>query len=79
MARAKTVEIRWITKNALKKVLDVRARRVTGLSGTAFRKKFSAKFGQKSLDRKAGVVELVTLCSFTRGKRASKNRKGSGG
>jgi hypothetical protein len=76
-ASKKGVSIRWVSKQQLKKALDTKARRVVGLSGSAFRKRFGTELGRKSLDRKAGIVELMMLCSFTGGKRASANRRRS--
>jgi hypothetical protein len=76
--RGKIVGIRWLSKAGLKKVLDSRARRVLGVSGATFEKNYSmGTMGAKSLDGKAGTLDLATLCVFTRGKRAQSKRKRS--
>jgi hypothetical protein len=69
----KVVGIRWVSKAELRKALDSRARRVLGVSGADFEKRYSkGTLGSKFLDGKAGTVELATLCLFTRGKSARK-------
>jgi len=74
----KVVGLKWVSKQELRKVLDARARRVLGMSGSTFQKQYaSGTLGPKSLDGKAGTVELATLCFFTRGKSAQQNRKRS--
>jgi hypothetical protein len=71
------VGIKWVSKRELKKVLDAKVRRVLGYSGETFQKRYSA-LGPKSLDGKAGTVELATLCFFTgEKKRAGSKRKRS--
>jgi len=70
------VGIKWVSKADLRKALDSRAKRVLGVSGATFEKQFSTGIlGRKSLDGKAGTVELATLCFFTRDRRARKKRK----
>jgi hypothetical protein len=75
----KVVALKWVSKQELRKVLDARARRVLGMSGSSFQKQYACgTLGPRSLDGKAGTVELATLCFFTRGKRsAHQNRKRS--
>jgi hypothetical protein len=72
----KVVGIKWVSKAGLKKALDSRARRVLGVSGADFEKRFSL-LGPRSLDGKAGTVELATLCFFTKDRRARQKRKSS--
>jgi hypothetical protein len=63
----KAVGIKWVTKHQLRKVLDARCQRVLGVSGEAFTHDYcKGALGKKSLDGKAGTVELATLCFFTR-------------
>ena len=72
----KAVGIKWVSKAELRKALDSRARRVLGVSGETFEKQYSkGTLGPRSLDGKAGTVELATLCFFTRDKRARKKPK----
>lgn len=72
----RVVGIKWVSKAGLKKALDSRARRVLGVSGADFEKRFSmGTLGPRSLDGKAGTVELATLCFFTKDQRARKKRK----
>jgi hypothetical protein len=73
-AQTKIVGIKWVSKAGIKKAMDSRARRVLGVSGDAFEKSFST-LGPRSLDGKAGTVELATLCFFTKDQRARKKRK----
>jgi hypothetical protein len=71
----KVVGIKWVTKRQLRKVLDARAQRVLGISGKKFAESYcKGTLGPKSLDGKAGTVELATLCFFTRERRASQKR-----
>ncbi len=72
----RAVGIKWVSKAGLRKALDSRARRVLGVSGADFEKRYSmGTLGPRSLDGKAGTVELATLCFFTRDQRARKKRK----
>ena len=74
--RKRVVGIKWMSKTALKSVMDSRARRVLGISGADFAEQYSkGSLRPKSLDRTAGTVELAALCSFTRKRSASKKRK----
>ena len=75
-AQNRVVGIKWVSKAGLKKALDSRARRVLGVSGADFEKRFSL-LGPRSLDGKAGTVELATLCFFTKDRRARQKRKSS--
>ena len=74
--QVKPVKIRWVSKAELRKALDSRARRVLGVSGAEFEKRYS-ELGQRSVDGKTGTVELATLCFFTKDRRARKKRKSS--
>jgi hypothetical protein len=72
----KVVGIKWVTKGQLRKVLDARAQRVLGMSGVDFAKSYcKGRLGTKSLDGKAGTVELATLCFFTRESSAQAKRR----
>jgi hypothetical protein len=72
----KVAGIKWVTKSQLRKVLDSRARRVLGISGAVFAKSYcKGTLGPKSLDGKAGTVELATLCFFTRESSAQAKRR----
>jgi len=72
-AKNRVVGIKWVSKAELRKALDSRARRVLGVSGAAFEKQYSTgTLGPRSLDGKAGTVELATLCFFTKDRRARK-------
>jgi hypothetical protein len=73
-AQNRAVGIKWVSKAVLRKALDSRARRVLGVSGDVFEKQYAAK-GPKSLDGKAGTVELATLCFFTKDRSAHKKSK----
>ena len=70
----RAVGIKWVSKAGLRKALDSRARRMLGVSGADFEKKYST-LGPRSLDGKAGTVELATLCFFTKDQLARKKRK----
>jgi hypothetical protein len=70
----KPVGIKWVSKGELRKALDSRARRVLGVSGATFEKQYAAS-GPRSLDEKAGTVELATLCFFTKDQSARKKSK----
>ena len=70
----KPVGINWVSKGELRKALDSRARRVLGVSGATFAKQYAAS-GSRSLDGKAGTVELATLCFFTKDHPARKKSK----
>jgi hypothetical protein len=70
----KPVGIKWVSKGELRKALDSRARRVLGVSGATFEKQYAAS-GPRSLDGKAGTVELATLCFFTKDRSARKKSK----
>jgi hypothetical protein len=70
--------IKWVSKGELRKVLDAKAMRVLGFSGQKFQKKYAnGTIGPKSLDGKAGTVELATICFFTGEKRGRSQRKRS--
>jgi hypothetical protein len=73
-AQNRAVGIKWVSKVQLKKALDSRARRVLGVSGADFEKQYAA-IGPRSLDGKAGTVELATLCFFTKDQSARKRSK----
>ena len=73
-AQNRAVGIKWVSKAALRKALDSRARRVLGVSGAVFEKQYAAT-GPRSLDGKAGTVELATLCFFTKDRSAHKKSK----
>jgi hypothetical protein len=76
MAQNKIAGIRWVNKRELRKVLNEKSRRLLGVSGAEFQRKFSSgKLGQKELDKTSGTIELATLCSFTGGKSAGTKRK----
>jgi hypothetical protein len=70
----RVVGIKWVSKAGLKKALDSRAKRVLGVSGAEFEKRYSM-LGPRSLDGKSGTVELATLCFFTKDQRAQQKRK----
>lgn len=72
----RVVGIKWVSKGELRKVLDAKAKRVMGYSGETFQRRYkSGTIGPKSLDGKAGSVELTTICFFTGEKRARSKRK----
>jgi hypothetical protein len=72
----RVVGIKWVSKAVLKKALDSRARRVLGISGATFEKRYSTgTIGPRSLDGKTGTVELATLCFFTKDQSARKKPK----
>jgi hypothetical protein len=74
----RVIGIKWVSKGELRKVLDAKAKRVLGFSGDTFQKRYAAgTLGPKSLDGKAGTVELATICFFTGEKRAGSKRKRS--
>ncbi len=73
-AQNRAVGIKWVSKATLRKALDSRARRVLGISGAVFERQYAAK-GPRSLDGKAGTVELATLCFFTKDRSARKKSK----
>jgi hypothetical protein len=76
--QTKAVGIKWVSKAQLRKALDSRARRVLGISGAAFQKRYSmGTIGPRSLDGKAGTIELATLCFFTKDKGARPKSKRS--
>lgn len=65
-----------VSAAGFKKALDSRARRVLGVSGDEFIKRYSSgNLGPRSLDQKPGTLALATLCSFTKGHSASKKQK----
>jgi hypothetical protein len=72
----RVVGIKWVSKAGLRKALDSRAQRVLGVSGAVFEKEYAAS-GPRSLDGKAGTVELATLCFFTKDRGARKKSKRS--
>ncbi len=74
----RVIGIKWVSKGELRKVLDTKTKRVLGYSGDKFQKRYAAgTIGPKSLDGKAGTVELATICFFTGEKRGgSKRRRG---
>jgi|HubBroStandDraft_2_1064218.scaffolds.fasta_scaffold103364_2 hypothetical protein len=72
----RVVGIKWVSKSKLRQALDSRARRVLGVSGAVFEKQYAAS-GPRSLDGKAGTVELATLCFFTKDRSARKKSKRS--
>lgn len=72
----RVIGIKWVSKGELRKVLDAKAKRVLGYSGDKFQKRYAAgTIGPKSLDGKAGTVELATICFFTGEKRGGSKRK----
>jgi hypothetical protein len=74
----RVVGIKWVSKATLRKALDSRARRVLGVSGADFQKRYSAgTLGPRSLDGKPGTIELATLCFFTKDQSARKKSKRS--
>ncbi len=75
-AKNRIVGIRVMSNAGFKKALDSRARRVLGVSGTEFMKQYSSgTLGPRSLDGRPGTLELATLCSFIKDRRASKKPK----
>jgi hypothetical protein len=72
----KPVGIKWVSKSGMRKALDSRARRVLGVSGATFEKQY-AMTGPRSLDGRAGTVELATLCFFTKDQSGQKKSKRS--
>lgn len=74
----KAVGIKWITRAALRRVLNSRAQRVLGISGSEFQRRYaSGSLKRSSLDGKAGTVELATICSFTKDQSGRKKPKRS--
>jgi hypothetical protein len=75
-AKNRIVGIKVVSAAGFKKALDSRAKRVLGVSGDEFIRRYSSgNLGSKSLDRKPGTLALATLCSFTKGHSASKKQK----
>jgi hypothetical protein len=70
------VGLKVVSAAGFKKALDSRARRVLGVSGDEFIKRYSSgNFGLGSLDRKPGSLALASMCSFTKGQSAGKKQK----
>ena len=75
-AKNRIVGIKIVSAAGFRKALDSRARRVLGVSGSEFIKRYSSgSLGPRSLDRKPGTLALATLCSFTKDQSASKKQK----
>jgi hypothetical protein len=75
----RAVGIKWVSRAKLRSILNSRAQRLLGMSGDEFRKRYtSGTLKRRSLEGKAGTVELATICSFTKETRGRKDRKRSG-
>ena len=75
-AKNRIVGIKIVSAAGFRKALDSRARRVLGVSGSEFIKRYSSgSLGPRSLDRKPGTLELATMCFFTKDRSASKKPK----
>jgi hypothetical protein len=72
----KTIEVRWISKNEFRKVLDTKAKRVLNVTADQFITRWKAgRYRKLDTDTCPGVIELAILAPLPRLKSGRKNSK----
>jgi hypothetical protein len=74
--KRKTTEVKWVDKHEFDAMVDVRAKRVPGISGKQFINRWkNGRYRKLDSDTCPGVVDLAILAPLPRRKSGRKNSK----